>query len=164
MVLRQASCFLIHTCLTDVGDSADCISCGKTLIIDDNTLEARNIVTGERAGYCCHDHLMKDDDGNILTTSPFTDKDLRYLMLQEWIEWGLDIDRILEFQQEIQSYTIGKLEEMLSLTHDSLWDIRQEKLQCQNLYPPTKKDEQEALADLSVLNAEFKDRGINYYE
>ena len=136
--------------------SADCISCGKTLIIDDNTLEARNVVTGERAGYCCYDHLMKDDDGNILTTSPFTDKDLRYLMLQEWIEWGLDIDRILEFQQEIQSYTIGKLEEMLSLTHDSLWDIRQEKL--------PKKDEQEALADLSVLNAEFKDRGINYYE
>jgi len=146
--------------------SANCISCGKTLIIDDNTLEARNIVTGERAGYCCHDHLMKDDNGNILTTSPFTDKDLRYLMLQEWLELGLDIDRIMEFQREMQSCTIDKLEIRLSLTHDSLWDIRQELASTDHVSGGTHLwgDEQEALADLAILNAEFKDRGINYYE
>ena len=139
--------------------SADCMNCGKTLIIDDKTLEAQDILTGELIGYVCYDHLMKDDDGNILTKSPFTNKELRYSMLQKWIELGLDLDRIIEFQREMQSYTIDKLEKMLSLTHDSLWEIREELVSTDQHW-----NEQEVLADLSILRAEFRDRGINCYE
>jgi hypothetical protein len=107
--------------------SAACMVCGQSINIDKDTLTISTAETEDEAeeflGYACGcilDEIMRDDEGNILTERPWSDKEWRAAMMSGWIEEGLDSRQILSFKREIESHTTSSLHSLLGETWEQV--------------------------------------------